>query len=101
MGDMSVRHHADFPRGWWRCVRGAVSALGLLLALTACGANTTATRASHDGQQETAINILDPNTVDDLLSSIAHVGLPVPNPRHVTERDCPDIGCTDKVDTDT
>ena len=34
-------------------------------------------------------------------ASIARNGLPVPNPRDVTNAECPEIGCIEKVDTDT
>ena len=35
------------------------------------------------------------------MAAIAKAGLAVPNPRDVTQRDCPAIGCAKKVDTDT
>lgn len=76
-----------------------ISAL-CLTALTACGARTASNRIP--GNQSPASNInLNISTVDDLLASIANAGLAAPNPRDVTQRDCPAIGCIVKVETDT
>jgi hypothetical protein len=77
-----------------------VSLFGLFMA-AACGGHT----ATHqtDGRQSDAANSgsLNSLTVDDILASIGKAGLAVPNPRDVTQSDCPEIGCTDKVETDT
>jgi hypothetical protein len=32
---------------------------------------------------------------------MSNAGLAAPNPRDVTQRDCPAMGCTNKVETDT
>lgn len=71
-----------------------------LHTLTACGndSTTTDTRGSAPGP---GVGVLNPYTVDDLIALLGRAGLPVPNPRQVTERDCPRIGCTDAVETDT
>jgi len=78
-----------------RCLLAVAIALLSLLAVTACGANT------RSGHSEATVNILNPVTVDELLASIANAGLSVTNPRDVTSRDCPEIGCATKVETDT
>jgi hypothetical protein len=49
----------------------------------------------------TISNRLNPLTIKDILVSIGKAGLAVPNPRDVTQRDCPEIGCANKVETDT
>jgi hypothetical protein len=80
--------------------------LGLLL-MAACGA-TTPTTVGHDTATQTRLTngnppgeVLNPSTIADLLAAIANAGLAAPNPRDVTQRDCPDIGCMTKIDTDT
>ncbi|MGV9800522.1 hypothetical protein ACWDTP_20990 [Mycobacterium sp. NPDC003449] len=45
--------------------------------------------------------ILNPYTAEHLVKAIADAGLPVPNPREVTERQCQGIGCTADIETDT
>lgn len=45
--------------------------------------------------------IVDPASVDDLLAAIAKAGLPVADRRDATGRDCPNIGCVQRVQTDT
>jgi hypothetical protein len=67
--------------------------------VAACGGHTTTTDGRHS---DTAISgSLNPLTAHDILASIGKAGLAVPNPRDVTQSDCPEIGCTDKVETDT
>jgi hypothetical protein len=90
-----------------RRVHVVVASALLLVAAAACGVNTAtdrpdgSQRASPTATRSPPTVILNPSTVDDLLASIANAGLAVPNPRDVTARDCPDIGCTTKVETDT
>lgn len=80
-----------------------VLALVVMLSVTACGAGTT--DVMSDGGGETMVSPtaspVDPMTVRDLVTTIADAGLAVPNPRDVTQHDCPTIGCTNKIDTDT
>jgi hypothetical protein len=71
-----------------------------LIALSGCGP-AAVNQPGGAGSQPPATEYLNPSTTDDLLKSIAGAGLPAPNPRDVTGRDCPAIGCTSKVDTDT
>ena len=73
---------------------GMAALLGVFVM--ACDANAEP-RPAHNS----AAVILDPTTVGDLLAAITRAGLAAPNPRNVTSRDCPQLGCTDKVDTDT
>jgi hypothetical protein len=78
----------------------AVALFGLLV-VAACGGHIAPhqTESSHSG---TAIsNRLNPLTIKDILVAIGKAGLGVPNPRDVTQRDCPEIGCANKVETDT
>jgi hypothetical protein len=77
-----------------------VALLGLLV-VAACGGHTVAhqTESSHSGS--TISNRLNPLTIKDILVAIGKAGLAVPNPRDVTQRDCPEIGCENKVETDT
>ena len=44
---------------------------------------------------------LNPFTAEDLVALIGNAGLAAPNPRDVTQRDCPATGCAEKVETDT
>jgi hypothetical protein len=67
------------------------------LVVTACG-SATHTAAGHQTQAPFALN---PLTAGQLLTSMTNAGLAVPNPRDVTQRDCPAMGCTNKVETDT
>jgi hypothetical protein len=87
------------PSGAPRRIRfgRALAVAGFLgLFVIACDSNTE-TRPAHNP----VTVILDPTTVEDLLAAITRAGLAAPNPRDVTSRDCPQLGCTDKVDTDT
>jgi hypothetical protein len=86
-----------------------VSLIGILIGTAACADTTTTdipttdiptTDIPTDSGQPSAVN-LDPLTVNDILAAVSDAGLPVPNPRDVTQQECPDIGCTNKVDTDT
>jgi hypothetical protein len=45
-------------------------------------------------------NKLNPLTIKDILVAIGKAGLAVPNPRDLTQRDCPEIGCENKEETD-
>lgn len=83
-----------------RLIAIVVSLFGLLAA-TACGGPTATdqTEGAHPGT--TISRSLNPLAVDDILASIGKAGLAVPSPRDVTQRDCPEIGCTNKVETDT
>jgi hypothetical protein len=76
-----------------------VSLFGLSMA-AACGGHP----ATHqtDGRQGDAANSgLNSLIAHDILASIGKAGLAVPNPRDVTQSDCPEIGCANKVETDT
>ncbi len=70
-----------------------------LVAVAGCGPSET----SPPGSQASAGNagIFNNRSVDDLVTAIQRSGLPAPNPSNVTARDCPAIGCVEKVDTDT
>jgi hypothetical protein len=75
-----------------RCCHSVVgTALAALLAVSACGARTER-QPAPDSRGRTAVYFLYPATVDDLLAAIAKAGLPMPNPRDVTARDCPQAG---------
>lgn len=76
-----------------------ISVFGLITA-AACAAPTV-TDETADRDDTTTSYSLNPLTVDDIVGSIGEAGLAVPNPRNVTQRDCPKIGCTTKVETDT
>jgi hypothetical protein len=80
-----------------RCAQAVAIALLALIGVAACGANRTRTpeQVSPSGVH------LNPATVDDLMASIVKAGLAVPNPRDVTQQDCPQIGCAIKTETDT
>jgi hypothetical protein len=72
-----------------------------VLVVVACGGHQE-TQQTQGSRSDTAIShSLNPLTVDNILSSIGKAGLAVPNPRDVTQRDCPEIGCANKVETDT
>jgi hypothetical protein len=67
------------------------------LVLTACG-SPTRTASGRQTQNPFALN---PLTAGELLASMTNAGLAAPNPRDVTQRDCPALGCANKVETDT
>jgi hypothetical protein len=92
-----------------RCDRSTValiSAVGLL-AVSACGSSTEAPRIQDSPTENSVISLTPssvnphPSTLEELVAYIANAGLAVPNPRDVTQRDCPAIDCTSKVETDT
>jgi hypothetical protein len=100
---MSLRQ-ADLPiRGFLAVV---IALLGLV-AVAACSPNsaTTAGHGTHTETRHSTVSpsgeVLNPSTIADLLASIANAGLAAPNPHDVTRRDCPEIGCLAKVETDT
>lgn len=72
-----------------------------VVAAAACGPSTTTPQQTQDNANPGNAGIFNNRSVDDLVAAIQHSGLPAPNPRNVTARDCPAIGCTEKVDTDT
>ena len=72
-----------------------------LLVVAACGGHTAPHQTESSHSDTTISNRLNPLTVDDILVAIGKAGLAVPNPRDVTQRDCPEIGCANKVETDT
>ena len=74
----------------------AIAAPLCAVGLMSCGSNTRG-----NPSQTPVIQNINPLTADDLVAAIAKAGLPVPNRRDVTQRDCPQIGCVQKVDTDT
>lgn len=88
-----------------RCCRAATIASLVLLA--ACGANTGTSDTRNGPSENPGISLtlpsasLRPSTLEELVAYLAKAGLAVPNPRDVTQRDCPTIGCTKKVETDT
>jgi hypothetical protein len=76
-----------------------VCVIGILIGTAACADTTTTDNPTEPGQ--TPVINLDPFSANDILAAVSDAGLPVPNPRDVTPQECPEIGCTDKVDTDT
>jgi hypothetical protein len=78
----------------------------VLLAVAACGADagTPATPNRSSESNPSSITLpsgsLHPSTLTELVAYLANSGLAVPNPRDVTQRDCPPIDCTSKVETD-
>jgi hypothetical protein len=83
-----------------RSLAMVVSIFGLLV-VASCGSHT-APHQTVGSHSDTTINHgLNPLTVEDILATIGKAGLAVPNPRDVTQRDCPEIGCANKVETDT
>jgi hypothetical protein len=82
-------------------LRATVISVFGLFVVAACGGHvaTYQTPGRHsDAANNGSLNSL---TVHDILASIGKAGLAVPNPRDVTQNDCPEIGCTDMVETDT
>lgn len=89
-----------------RCRLAGMISLVVLLA-AACGANTGTpdTKDRPSGNPTSSLTLPSagqyPSTVEELVAYLAKSGLAVPNPRDVTQRDCPAVGCTRKVQTDT
>jgi len=85
------------PRTASRLVATVISVAGLVVA--ACGAQTPGGdhRTRHPGGGE----ILNTTTVGELVAAFTDAGLAVPNAHDVGPQKCPQIGCTDAVDTDT
>jgi hypothetical protein len=72
-----------------------------LCALCAVGCEGSRHEAIQPTSPPATVDDLDSHSVEDMVTLIGRAGLPVPNPRDVTSRQCPQIGCLDKVDTDT
>lgn len=83
-------------RGWW----GALGAV--VIALASCGGSdaqpSTAGRLASQPSWGMPIN---PYRAADLAALIAKAGLPIPDQHDVTARDCPRIGCVDKIESAT
>jgi hypothetical protein len=83
-----------------RCqLAAAIASVLLAVGLVSCGSHTRNTQGAQT--QTPVIQNINPLTADDLVAAIAKSGLAVPNPHDVTQRDCPQIGCLQKVETDT
>ncbi len=65
--------------------------------IAACGGQHSA-GPSGDSHRPAILNTA---TVPELVASFSKAGLPVPNAHDVTPAKCPEIGCTDAVDSDT
>jgi hypothetical protein len=63
----------------------------------ACGNNTDTGQSSMPGH----LAILNTTTAADLLAAFTKAGLSVPNAHDVAQSRCPQIGCTDAIDSDT
>jgi hypothetical protein len=63
----------------------------------ACAPNT------HTGQSSmpTGHAILNTTTAAELVAAFTKAGLPVPNAHDVAQSRCPQISCTDAIDSDT
>jgi hypothetical protein len=79
------------------CAVAAVCAV----AIAGCAPSETAPHGTQANPNPGGVAIFNNRSVDDLVAAIQRSGLPAPNPRDVTARDCPQTGCTEKVDTDT
>ncbi|MFZ0834077.1 MAG: hypothetical protein WAM92_13535 [Mycobacterium sp.] len=88
--------HVATSRRVRRGLVAAVAVVASLAAANACDTNSTARHAQRPGAA-----VLNPATVEDLLHAITSAGLRAPNPRDVTSAECPQLGCTKKVVTDT
>ncbi len=77
-----------------------VSLLSLLTPVACHGHGRLATQQT-DSSGSLNSGSLDPFTAEDLVALIGNAGLAAPNPRDVTQRDCPAIRCAEKVETDT
>src|ERR1700739_4155560 len=63
----------------------------------ACGTNTHTGQSSMPGHRA----ILNTTTAAELVTAFTKAGLPVPNAHDVSQSRCPQIGCTDAIDSDT
>jgi hypothetical protein len=63
----------------------------------ACGNNTDTGQSSLPGHGA----ILNTTSAAKLVAAFTKAGLPVPNAHDVTQSRCPQIGCTDAIDSDT
>ena len=61
----------------------------------ACGTNTG--QSGMPGHRA----ILNTTTAAELVTAFTKAGLPVPNAHDVSQSRCPQIGCTDAIDSDT
>jgi hypothetical protein len=63
----------------------------------ACGTNTHTGQSSMPGHRA----ILNTTTAAELVTAFTKAGLPVPDAHDVSQSRCPQIGCTDAIDSDT
>jgi hypothetical protein len=79
-----------------------LAAMGSLVAAAVVACCGACAPSHHGGQAEgPATPQLNWVSAADVVSAIAGAGLAVPNARDVTQRDCPQIDCASKVETDT
>ncbi|MBV9088360.1 MAG: hypothetical protein JO044_00405 [Mycobacteriaceae bacterium] len=66
-------------------------------AIAGCASSETGPHRAPPG----GVAIFNNRSAADLIAAIEGSGLPAPNARNGTTSECPAVGCTDKVDTDT
>jgi hypothetical protein len=80
-------------------IRG-MFAKALVIAVSvaaACGTNTHTGQSNMPGSRA----ILNTTTAADLVAAFTKARLPVPNARDVAQSRCPQISCTDAIESDT
>lgn len=87
------------------CLAAMSSSVVLLAAACGVHAGTPDTTNRSSGIPASSLALPSarryPSTLAELVAYLAKSGLAVPHPRDVMQRDCPGIGCTSKVETDT
>jgi hypothetical protein len=89
---------------WFRsasvgAIRGlfAIALVVMMSVAAACGDNTDTGQSGLPGH----LAILNTTTAAELVAAFTRAGLPVPNAHDVTQSRCPQIGCTNAIDSDT
>jgi hypothetical protein len=80
-------------------IRG-LFAIALVITVSvaaACGNNTDTGQSGAPGH----LAILNTTTAAELVAAFTKARLPVPNSHDVAQSRCPQIGCTDAIDSDT
>lgn len=82
-------------------ITGIVAAVATMLLAGGCGPGMPQNVSGHATSPPNPVLAMNRYTAGDLTEMITGAGLPMPHSDDVSQRDCPAIRCTDKVESDT
>lgn len=82
-------------------VIGIVAALAAILSVAGCGSAAPRNASGPATSTRNPVLMMNRYSAADLANLVTGAGLPMPHVHDVSRRDCPAIGCTDEVESDT